>query len=150
MTRTKSSVQADIVVLMVPCSTWNIIEPSIGIVCACLPTMQPLPRIILGGLLMISGKIKDGQDDFDTIKTISQVSVRPSYRKRLSRMKGDNGTGLFGRLKDRELSRAMAGDLWPNEDHNERNYNARGQHAPSEQSVEVPLEPISRRHTATK
>lgn len=49
MTFLKSS--ADITWIMGDVFIWSSVEPSIGIVCACLPTLQPLLRIFLSRVL---------------------------------------------------------------------------------------------------
>ncbi|ORY67746.1 uncharacterized protein BCR38DRAFT_388581 [Pseudomassariella vexata] len=124
---------------------WTILEPAMGIICACLPTMRPLINMVIGGLFKKKPiKNSSGPSNFRVNATIGGGPNRPINRS--SKIKGGNiVNGSFERLDDSEGGASQT-NLWPKGYSSERKTIVSGRRTPSVQSVDIPLTSIGVRH----
>ncbi|KAF5630076.1 integral membrane protein [Fusarium sp. NRRL 52700] len=81
---------------------WTVIEPSVGILCACLPTMQPLLYVLFGRFITktTQDRSKEGI-----------ITIGGSGQKSADRQKGPIKDGPFRRLHDNDSAEEPV--LWP-------------------------------------
>ncbi|KAF9775735.1 hypothetical protein IL306_006135 [Fusarium sp. DS 682] len=90
---------------------WTVIEPSVGILCACLPTMQPLLYVLFGHFIT-----KTSQDrSKEGIITIGGTGGSKSA----DRQRGPVKDGPFRRLYDNDSAEEPV--LWPEIYQNQQN-----------------------------
>ncbi|RSL85333.1 hypothetical protein CEP52_016176 [Fusarium oligoseptatum] len=102
--------QADFTKLISTPWIWTVIEPSIGLLCACLPTMQPLLYLVFGRFITraTQDRSKEG------IITIGGSGSKQAERERVP-----NKDGPFRRLHDNDSAEEPV--LWPETYINEQN-----------------------------
>ncbi|KAK9421425.1 hypothetical protein SUNI508_05660 [Seiridium unicorne] len=139
--------ETDYTLLVGPLWAWTVVEPAMGIICACLPTVGgPLVGTIVK--LVTTPKPPQRNESsglkgcFKNIPTNGSGSSRAIKRPGLSKVKGDDGTGSFERLND-ESAVPSPTDLWPKGYRGERIYTVSGRRTPSEQSDDIPLTSIT-------
>ncbi|KLP23230.1 integral membrane protein [Fusarium fujikuroi] len=89
---------------------WTVIEPSVGLLCACLPTMQPLLYVLFGRFITktTQDRSKEGI-----------ITIGGSGQKSADRQKGPVKDGPFRRLHDNDSAEEPV--LWPETYHNQHN-----------------------------
>ncbi|EWG55799.1 hypothetical protein FVEG_13747 [Fusarium verticillioides 7600] len=89
---------------------WTVIEPSVGLLCACLPTMQPLLYVLFGRFITktTQDRSKEGI-----------ITIGGSGQKSADRQKGPAKDGPFRRLHDNDSAEEPV--LWPETYHNQHN-----------------------------
>ncbi|KAI0010038.1 hypothetical protein F4779DRAFT_579779 [Xylariaceae sp. FL0662B] len=137
----KAGADADYTVLIGQCWIWSDIESATAIICACLPTLQPLTRLLFGGVF---GSVPTPRvQNFNTIVTIGGGSVKPSHPTQPSKVRGDDGTGSFERLHDSKAVEETLAGFWPKSYQNERNTTVSARETPSAKSDDIPLDTIN-------
>ncbi|KAL8934423.1 MAG: hypothetical protein Q9216_005923 [Gyalolechia sp. 2 TL-2023] len=85
----------DITFTIVDASIWSTIEQSVGIICACLLTYQPLFRRLFA-------KVRGYSDKFDSENAPSRaISMQPWRSKSAANVSGDPGSAGFSRLNEK-------------------------------------------------
>lgn len=135
--------QPDLTVLLGPSWIWTVAEPAVGIICACLPTMQPLTRLLFG-------KFFSTRPSREITKTIVTIGGRVFKPSKPSKKEDRNGTGSFERLRTVELGEPVfANMLLPRGYSTEREITVNGKRTPSQGSLDLPVERISVRKETT-
>jgi len=90
--------------ILQPAWIWTTVEPCIGIISACLPTLRPLALYCLGRTP------KNTTADSIELKSANTPSGKVAWPASFTKVKGDDGTGSFELLNN---SRETMGDLTP-------------------------------------
>lgn len=130
-----------------PLWAWTVVEPAMGIVCACLPTVGgPFVNMIVKTVTMSKPAERNDSADKNTstktIATMAGSSAKPRSRPGLSRIKGENGTGSFEQLNDDSGHRSPT-DLWPEGYRGGRDVIVSGGQTPSEHEGDILLTSIT-------
>ncbi|KAF5578491.1 uncharacterized protein FSUBG_13784 [Fusarium subglutinans] len=109
---------------------WTVIEPSVGLLCACLPTMQPLLYVLFGRFITktTQDRSKEGI-----------ITIGGSGQKSADRQKGPVKDGPFRRLHDNDSAEEPV--LWPETYHNQHNTTV--EHSKGVAVDEIPLGTIA-------
>ncbi|KAF4461670.1 integral membrane [Fusarium albosuccineum] len=89
---------------------WTVVEPTIGLLCACLPTMQPLLYLLFGRFVTraTQDRSKEGI-----------ITIGGSGSKQMDRERVPAKDGPFRRLHDNDSAEEPV--LWPETYHNQQN-----------------------------
>ncbi|KAM0338677.1 hypothetical protein ACHAPU_011234 [Fusarium lateritium] len=106
----QAGAQADFTKLILTPWIWTVIEPTVGLLCACLPTMQPLMYILFGRFITkaTQDRSKEGI-----------VTIGGSGSKQLDRQRVPAKDGPFRRLHDNDSAEEPV--LWPETYYNQQN-----------------------------
>lgn len=147
-------------VTIAPLWAWTVVEPAMGIICACLPTLggpvigqlikwisTPKKKTTTRGNEGTSGK----RSSFHTLVTVGGSSSKGINRPARSKARGgDSGNGSFELLTDERSSHGKRHtNLWPKGYHGERHTTVSGRRTPSERSDDIPLTSITIRQEMT-
>ncbi|KAI1854322.1 hypothetical protein JX265_012491 [Neoarthrinium moseri] len=126
---------------------WTVVETSMGIICACLPTVGGaivgiIVRLITTPKATVRNESTSKRSGFKPIGTIGGGSGRAIHRPAFAKVKGDDSTGSFERLED-ESGETSVTNLWPKGYQGERETTVSGRRISSEQSDDIPLSSIT-------
>jgi hypothetical protein len=110
------------------CWIWSTIEPTIGILCACLPAMRPVMQVLFG---RFSGDSSTG----GTSDSGHLVTIGSSGAKTVAKSRCSITDGHFRVLSDNDSAEDPV--LWPEQYNNERHVIVEGSRPDS-----VPMEAI--------
>ncbi|KAJ3464241.1 hypothetical protein MRS44_009027 [Fusarium solani] len=97
-------VDADFTQLIGPCWIWTTVEPTIGLLCASLPTMRPVMHLLFGRF--IGGSSKEGEHTSSGL-----VTIGGTVSKTTNKNKVQTKDGPFKRLHDNDSAEEPV--LWP-------------------------------------
>ncbi|KAH8202970.1 hypothetical protein TruAng_002916 [Truncatella angustata] len=135
---------SDITLMIGPLWAWTVVEPAMGIVCACLPTVggQLVSMVVTYLTTPKPTQRNESVSKKGSFRTIGGSSSKTVHRPTLSKVKGDKGTGSFERLKD-DAGEPSPTDLWPQGYQVERDTTVSGRRSPSEKGDDIPLTSIT-------
>jgi hypothetical protein len=131
---------------------WTVVEPAIGIICACLPTVG---GPMIGKLVVIlstpkRSAVKRGDSEGNrrrSVYTIGGSSSKGINLPTLSKSKRESGS--FERLEDESQSQSRHTNLWPKGYRGERHTMVSGRRPSSDRSDDIPLTSITIRKEVT-
>ncbi|KAI0171451.1 hypothetical protein BJ166DRAFT_589517 [Pestalotiopsis sp. NC0098] len=134
-----------------PLWAWTVVEPAMGIVCACLPTVGgPIVGLIVKTIttsrrsepLQSTNRNKRGSKVIQVIGGSSSRGInRPAFSTKSKG--GDSSNGSFERLNDSGGETSPTTNLWPKGYRGERDVTVSGRRTPSEHNQDIPLTSIS-------
>ncbi|KAL6365162.1 hypothetical protein LRP88_01143 [Fusarium phalaenopsidis] len=99
-----AGVDADFTQLIGPCWIWTTVEPTIGLLCASLPTMQPVMHLLFGRF--IGGSSKERENTSSGLVTIGGTGSKSTNKNKIQ-----TKDGPFKRLHDNDSAEEPV--LWP-------------------------------------
>ncbi|RSL65169.1 hypothetical protein CEP54_004296 [Fusarium duplospermum] len=99
-----AGVDADFTQLIGPCWIWTTVEPTIGLLCASLPTMQPVMHLLFGRF--IGGSSKERENTSSGLVTIGGTGSKSTTKNKVQAKDGP-----FKRLHDNDSAEEPV--LWP-------------------------------------